>query len=777
MNAIPSTMRNLPVYCTETDQDVEWLNRNIGWVQQAYGEIDFWNKQAGNQQIRALILYRWPNIDKWVIEGKQGVIDDFRQALRFDYRWRDSSPPPPPPPSNGIAVGGRVRTVDVVRMRRSPGFRNKPANDTVVGIAQGTEGTVLGGPSQADGLTWWQVRTINGQEGWMAERTGNTQLLEAISVPPQQTGKFAIGDTIRTADVVRMRRSPGFRNKPANDTVAGIAQGTAGTILGNPSEADGLTWWLVRTTDPNGRQVEGWMAEAVGDNILLETVAETDGGGTPGGSDDDDDGTRGPANGRFKIGDAAVALTVVRMRRTPGFANKPAGDVVLDIPANANLTITDGPQSVDGLTWWQVRLVNAGRAVSGWAAEATGSGVDLLGPSNVAPEPPPQGQFNVGDTVRTLDIVRMRRSPGFIDQPPSDVIADIPADRQGTVLGGPREDDNLIWWNIETTTGSGQTMRGWMAEAVNGIPLLAAASGGGVTPPTTEPDFRPGDLVVTQLDLRVRQSAGFVNKPSDDILGAYPNRFTLNIIDGPRQADNLDWWRVGGITLTRGEVLGWVAQVAANGPVLIDRAAKLPGTNIPDAANNGFLAPPVPRPFGTAQLFGENPQFYARFVVGGTRLRGHNGVDFLTPVGTPIVADFDGTVIVPAPDPNGFGNWLLIQHSWGQSIYAHLDRIDVNHGQSVRQRQNIGTTGNTGASTGPHLHYAIRVNPFNAGDGWGGFIDPLPYMPRDFVILPDYVLPAPTRDLDPNLPAARSAPAPRERMAPSGITADIPENI
>lgn len=87
MGAIPRSMRHLPVYLTETDQDDSWRNENNGWVQRAYGEIDWWNKQAGNQVIRAVILYRWPNVDKWGIDGKAGIIDDFRQAMAHKYNW------------------------------------------------------------------------------------------------------------------------------------------------------------------------------------------------------------------------------------------------------------------------------------------------------------------------------------------------------------------------------------------------------------------------------------------------------------------------------------------------------------------------------------------------------------------------------------------------------------------------------------------------------------------------------------------------------------------
>ncbi len=88
MFAIPKAMRHLPVYITETDQDVPWRNEDTGWVQRAYGEIDYWNKNH-DQQIRALILYRWSQLDRWSIDGKQGVIEDFRKAMDFGYKPRE----------------------------------------------------------------------------------------------------------------------------------------------------------------------------------------------------------------------------------------------------------------------------------------------------------------------------------------------------------------------------------------------------------------------------------------------------------------------------------------------------------------------------------------------------------------------------------------------------------------------------------------------------------------------------------------------------------------
>lgn len=96
MNAIPAAMRSLPVYITETDQgDIPWENVNSGWVRAAYAEIDAWNR-ANSQKIRSLVLYRWPQVqgDRWGIEGKAGVIEDFRQALGQRYQWAAAAEDP-----------------------------------------------------------------------------------------------------------------------------------------------------------------------------------------------------------------------------------------------------------------------------------------------------------------------------------------------------------------------------------------------------------------------------------------------------------------------------------------------------------------------------------------------------------------------------------------------------------------------------------------------------------------------------------------------------------
>lgn len=90
--------------------------------------------------------------------------------------------------------------------------------------------------------------------------------------------------------------------------------------------------------------------------------------------------------------------------------------------------------------------------------------------------------------------------------------------------------------------------------------------------------------------------------------------------------------------------------------------------------------------------------------------RAHKGVDLAGPVGTPILATGDGTVKF-AGRQSGYGNIIIVEHALGtETRYAHLSKIRVQAGQKVSRGSQIGDMGNTGRSTGPHLHYEVRVN-------------------------------------------------------------------
>ena len=97
----------------------------------------------------------------------------------------------------------------------------------------------------------------------------------------------------------------------------------------------------------------------------------------------------------------------------------------------------------------------------------------------------------------------------------------------------------------------------------------------------------------------------------------------------------------------------------------------------------------------------------------------HGGIDFSGRVGLGIYATGDGVVIKVEKNKSGYGNNILIDHGYGyKTRYAHLHSFKVKKGQKVKRGQEIGTMGNTGKSTAPHLHYEViknnkTVNPIN----------------------------------------------------------------
>ena len=100
--------------------------------------------------------------------------------------------------------------------------------------------------------------------------------------------------------------------------------------------------------------------------------------------------------------------------------------------------------------------------------------------------------------------------------------------------------------------------------------------------------------------------------------------------------------------------------------------------------------------------------------------RMHYGSDFAAPHGTPIYATADG-VITKAGWSSGYGRLIKIEHDFGiETRYAHLSKIRVKVGQKVSRGERIGDMGNTGRSTGTHLHYEIRVN--------GNAVNPMKYL-------------------------------------------------
>jgi murein DD-endopeptidase MepM/ murein hydrolase activator NlpD len=91
-------------------------------------------------------------------------------------------------------------------------------------------------------------------------------------------------------------------------------------------------------------------------------------------------------------------------------------------------------------------------------------------------------------------------------------------------------------------------------------------------------------------------------------------------------------------------------------------------------------------------------------------LKFHEGMDIAAQTGTPVVAPADG-VIIKAGFSTGYGNMVEISHGYGiRTIFGHNTRLNVKAGQRVRRGDVVSYVGDTGTSTGPHLHYEVRVN-------------------------------------------------------------------
>lgn len=147
-----------------------------------------------------------------------------------------------------------------------------------------------------------------------------------------------------------------------------------------------------------------------------------------------------------------------------------------------------------------------------------------------------------------------------------------------------------------------------------------------------------------------------------------------------------------------------------------------PVTNIVTSANHSkqyrFMWPEpgsqMVQGFGPTTLWFEPPyQGYPHF---------HTGLDTVLPAGSPILAADDGVVILVGTGTTGYGNYIVLEHQGGlTTLYGHLSKALVKVGDQVQQGQPIGQEGSTGNSTGPHLHFELRIDSKP--------VDPAPYLP------------------------------------------------
>lgn len=124
----------------------------------------------------------------------------------------------------------------------------------------------------------------------------------------------------------------------------------------------------------------------------------------------------------------------------------------------------------------------------------------------------------------------------------------------------------------------------------------------------------------------------------------------------------------------------------------------------------------LPVPYPVTSHFGYSSDYF------GGRIY-HTGVDMACPTGTPVTNMIAGKVSFAGYSNAGYGYLVVVENNGVQSFYGHLSRIDVQVGQVVDAGTVVGATGNTGWSTGPHLHWEVRVD--------GVPTDPLQGIPKD----------------------------------------------
>ena len=137
-----------------------------------------------------------------------------------------------------------------------------------------------------------------------------------------------------------------------------------------------------------------------------------------------------------------------------------------------------------------------------------------------------------------------------------------------------------------------------------------------------------------------------------------------------------------------------------------------------DTLQDGAIAVPSEKPVRTAAFtsgFGVRSDPFA------ARAAMHPGIDLAGPIGTPIYATADGTVLRAGWNAGGYGNLVEIDHGKGIATrYGHMSAVLVSAGQHITRGQQIGRMGSTGRSTGSHLHYEVRID--------GRPVNPIPFM-------------------------------------------------
>jgi uncharacterized protein YgiM (DUF1202 family) len=338
-----------------------------------------------------------------VTEGAAGVISDGPQTAAGITWYRLSGTNPAgwvagqylERTTSAPPLSARFGTGDRFEVHDGPvNLRNSPgtASAIITTLQTGATGTVQGGPSTASGYTWYQISTSAGT-GWVAD--------DFIRAATASSGDFVIGQRVSVSSgPLNVRAAAGT----GSAVLVQLATGTGGTIVAGPTAASGYTWYQIETS-----QGTGWVAQ---DFLTSASSAPP------------------PSAAGFNPGDTVVVADgPLNLRSSAGTS----GAIVAVLAQDARAAVLDGPTSSGGNQWYRVQ--SGGQ--SGWVA----------------------GSF-LAHAPRTGLVVRVATGNGSVNLRTgaglsAGVIATIPDNTTGTVVGGPQSAEGYTWWRIQTASGTG----------------------------------------------------------------------------------------------------------------------------------------------------------------------------------------------------------------------------------------------------------------------------------------------------------------------------------
>lgn len=393
------------------------------------------------------------------------------------------------------------------------------SSSSIGSLAMGTQLTIVSGPVTTSGYNWYQVQSGAGQNGWV--------IVDALELSAGPNANFAVGDQVVVFDgPINLRTAAGT----SSSVVQSVPHETLLTILGGPTAANGYAWYQVQTA----AGANGWVAAD-----FIEKV----------------DQPNPSPSGEFAAGDRAVVIDgPANLRSSAGTGSS----VVAVLKIGDALTITGGPSTAEGYTWYSATTESGS---SGWIA---GELLEKTGWAN-------------GDVVYvTTDSLNVRSEAGLNGT----VLDTIFKDTSAVITGGPTTADSRDWYKIDVSG----VVSGWVAAE-----YLALSDAPPVTPPSGH--FGAGDWIfVTDPPLNLRATPS----TSGQILASLTDGDGMLVLGETTMADGYAWNQVenDGITgyvaseyVGGGFALGEVA-VVADGPINL-RATAGTGSGIVQSLAQG----------------------------------------------------------------------------------------------------------------------------------------------------------------------------------------------